>query len=211
MILLTPEQLKAVMPRCPDPEGWTVALQPAMIRFGISANVERMHRFLAQIAVESGELTRLEENLNYTAERLVEVWPNRFPNLAAAVPYARAPHKLANFVYANRMGNGSPASNDGWFYRGRGPKMLTGKDNYARMSRKLEMALLQCPDQLLTKYAGCQVAACFWSENGLNELADDLPDDDQDSDYVTITRRVNGGLTGLQQRRLYLKRAQDNI
>src|SRR5688572_4366542 len=179
MIHVTPQQLKAIMPQCPQPIEWTAALQPAMIRFGIAENKERVHRFLAQIAVESGELTRLDENLNYTAERLMEVWPKRFPTLIAAVQYQRAPHKLANFVYANRLGNGPIESGDGWRFRGRGPKMITFHDNYAWLSKELQMPLVDCPDQLQTKYAGSLAAALFWNANGLNELADDTLDDDQ--------------------------------
>lgn len=211
MYPLRPEQLKAVMPRCADPINWTAALQSAMNRFGISANKERVQRFLAQVAVESAELTRLEENLNYSADRLLVIWPKRFPTREFATQYANAPHKLADYVYANRMGNGNPESGDGWRFRGRGPKMVTGKDNYSWLSKALQMPLTTCPDQLLTKPAGCLAAALFWSEKGLNELADDLPDDDQDSDYVTITRRINGGTIGLTQRQMYLRRAENNI
>lgn len=211
MYQLRPEQLKAVMPKCADPINWTAALQPAMNRFGISANKERVQRFLAQIAVESQELTRLEENLNYSADRLMAVWPKRFPTREIAIRYANKPHALADFVYANRMGNGPPESGDGWWFRGRGPKMITGRSNYVWLSRELEMPLVACPDQLLTKPTGCLAAALFWSVNGLNELADDTPDDDQDSDFVTITRRINGGTIGLTQRQAYLRRAENNI
>jgi putative chitinase len=211
MLQLTSDQLRKIMPRCANPDAWTAALQPAMHRFGVAANKERVHRFLAQVAVESGELTRLEENLWYTPERLMQVWPKRFPTLAAAEPYARAPHKLANYVYANREGNGGPASGDGWRYRGRGPKMITFSNNYAWLGKELQLPLVQCPDMVLTKSVGALAAALFWSERGLNELADDLPDDDQDSDFVTITRRINGGTVGLSKRQEYLKRAEQVI
>jgi putative chitinase len=211
MYQLTPEVLKALMPRCVDPAGWTPALQAAMNRFGISSNTERVRRFLAQIAVESGELTRLEESLNYSAERLLVIWPKRFPSREFAVNYAHAPHKLADYVYGNRMGNGPPESGDGWKYRGRGPKMVTGADNYRWLGKELQLPLFDCPDQLLTKATGCLAAALFWNEKGLNELADDTPDDDQDADYVTITLRINGGTVGLAQRQMYLRRAEVNI
>lgn len=211
MYRLTPEQLKAVMPHCVAPIEWTAALQPAMDRFGISKDKERVQRFVAQIAVESAELTRLEENLSYSAERLVVIWPKRFPTREFAVNYAHAPHKLADYVYANRMGNGGPESGDGWKFRGRGPKMVTGAENYRRLAKALQLPLVECPDQLLTKATGCLAAALFWNERGLNELADDTPDDDQDADYVTITRRINGGTIGLDQRKMYLRRAEMNI
>ncbi len=211
MYSLRPEQLKAVMPRCANPIGWVEALQPAMDRFGISANKERVQRFLAQIAVESMELTRLDENLNYSPKRLMEVWSKRFPTIEIANQYGHNPQKLANFVYANRMGNGGPESNDGYWFRGRGPKMMTGRKNYTWLSKELQLPLVQCPEQLLTKTVGSLAAALFWTENGLNELADDTVDDDQDADYVTITRRINGGTIGLDQRQMYLRRAENNI
>lgn len=205
---LTTEALKAIMPLCLHPEPWALELQAAMDEFEISANKERVQRFLAQIAVESLELTRLDENLRYSAERLTAVWPKRFPTITAALPYANNPHKLADFVYANRVGNGGPESGDGWRYRGRGPKMITFRDNYAWIGKELGLPLLDCPEMLQTKKNGARSAAVFWARKGLNALADDLPDDDQDSDYVTITRRINGGTIGLDARIKYLKRAQ---
>ncbi|MGE0803595.1 MAG: glycoside hydrolase family 19 protein, partial [Lautropia sp.] len=166
--------------------------------------------FLAQIAVESMEMNRLDENLNYSAERLMAVWPKRFPTLALAEPFARNPQALANSVYASRMGNGPPQSGDGWKYRGRGLKMVTGKDNYRATGDALGMPLLDEPDLLCEKRAAAQSAAYFWFSrpHNLNAIADDLPDDDDDADFATVTKIINGGHTGLAQRRVYWTRAR---
>src|SRR5512137_2791546 len=108
---LNASQLSRIMPACPKPDQWSQALNKAMARFDIS-NSQRMAAFLAQIAHESGQLSRLRENLNYSAARLMQVWPKRFPILQQARPYERNPEKLANCVYAGRLGNGDEASGD---------------------------------------------------------------------------------------------------
>src|SRR4029453_2056107 len=126
---ITSEQLKKVVPKCRDVPGWTAALNKAMDRFEINS-IQRIAAFLAQLAHESGEFERLRESLNYSAERLTKVWPNRFPTVAAAEPFARNEQKLGNKVYANRLGNGDEASGDGFRYRGRGLIQLTGRANY---------------------------------------------------------------------------------
>jgi len=110
---VTSEQILEMLPHCRQPDLWATALDAAMARFDI-ATPSRAAAFLAQIAYESGELNHLSENLDYSPQRLTEVWPKRFPTLAAAIPYAHNPVKLANFVYASRLGNGDEASGDGW-------------------------------------------------------------------------------------------------
>jgi putative chitinase len=166
--------------------------------------------FLAQIAVESAEMNRLEENLNYSAERLRAVWPRRFPTAEIAQRYARNPEALANFVYSNRMGNGPPESGDGWKYRGRGLKMVTGRNNYLAAATALGLPLISDPDLLLTKPAAAKSAAHFWAAHpqDLSIIADDLPDDDDEADFATITQAINGGQTGAAQRRMYWLRAR---
>lgn len=198
------------MPRCPDPAGWAPYLHEGMTRFGVNADKDSVAVFLAQVAVESAEMTRLDENLSYSAERLVAVWPRRFPTLAAAQPYARNPHKLADFVYANRMGNGPVESGDGYRFRGRGLKQLTGKSNYTVCGDALGWDLVANPDRLLTKEGAALSAAWFWSSRpqNLDLLADDLPDDDDEADFVSITRVINGGTNGLAQRRAYWEKAK---
>lgn len=186
------------MPRCPNPGAWADALNVAMGRFEINTPV-RVAEFLGQIAVESAELTRLDENLTYSAERLVVVWPTRFASVEAARPFAGSPYKLADHVYASRGGNGDEASGDGYRYRGRGPIMVTFKDGYAHLQKVLQMPFLNCPDMLCTKGPGSLAAALFWSDNKLNALADV-------EDTATITRKVNGGKTALAEREKYFAR-----
>ncbi len=166
-------------------------LNAAMARHGI---VQPLHQaaFLAQVGVESGGLTRLEENLNYTTpERLMAVWPTRFRTAADAAPCVRNPQALANKVYANRMGNTLPG--DGWRYRGRGLKQLTGKDNYAAYTMACDVDALSNPDLLLQPEHAADSAAWFWVSNGCAELA-------SKRDWTALTRRINGGLTCLADR-----------
>lgn len=205
------------MPKCVNPAGWAPHFHEAMSRFGVNDNKDRVAAFLAQIAVESQELNRLDENLNYSAERLAQVWPRRFavdpkakvkqPN-ALAAKLARNPHGLANHVYANRFGNGPTESGDGYRYRGRGGKMVTFLDNYREMGRLIGVDLVANPDHLLTKAGAAQSAAAYWHSRGLSELADDLPNDDDEADFVSITKRVQGATLGLEMRRAYWARAR---
>ena len=127
----TEPQLRAFLPAAPRLDVWCPALNTAMSRFQINS-VERAAAFLAQVAHESNQFRNLVENLNYSADRLVNVWPKRFPTLEAATPYERQPEKLANYVYASRLGNGDSASGDGWRFRGRG---LWGSDFRWKQSR----------------------------------------------------------------------------
>ena len=122
---VTAPQMSQIFVHCAQPDAWVAALNPAMSDFDITTP-PRTAAFLSQIAYESGEFNHLLENLNYSAQRLVQVWPSRFPTLPVAIPYAGDPEKLANFIYANRLGNGPPASGDGWKYRGRGLIQLDG-------------------------------------------------------------------------------------
>ena len=140
-----------------------------------------------------GEFNHLLENLNYSAQRLVQVWPSRFPSLPVAIPYAGNPEKLANFIYANRLGNGPPDSGDGWKYRGRGLIQLTGRGNYQQAATGIGRPLVDQPDLLLQPDVAARSAAFFWKSHGLNELADDRSGDDDNADFQMITIRINGG------------------
>lgn len=202
--------ISRTMPKCTNPSGWAPHLHEAMTRFRVNEDKDVVAVFLAQIAVESQEMNRLDENLNYSAERLNKVWPKRFPTVAAALPYARNPHRLANFVYANRFGNGGEQSGDGYRYRGRGLKQLTFVDNYVACGEALGWDLVNNPDRLMTKEGAAHSAAWFWSSRpqNLSMLADDLPDDDDDQDFLWITRAINGGTNGIDLRRAYWARAK---
>jgi putative chitinase len=144
--------------------------------------------WLPQILHESAMLECVEERLTYNPERIVRVWAGRFPSTADALPYAMQPTRLANKVYANRMGNGDEASGDGWTYRGRGPIQVTGRANYAAMGERIGQDLLSVPDLLCQPHYGLQAAIAWWEGN--------VPDGIL-SDQVKLRRRVNGGTLGL--------------
>lgn len=194
--------IRTVMPNCKDPSLWALHLGYAMDSNSITSD-DRMDDFLAQLAVESQELNRTSENLNYSAERLRAVWPKRFPTDADAVRCAHNPERLANEVYGGRMGNIAPG--DGWLYRGRGLIQITGKDNYRRMSELMGMDLVSQPDKLAEPHYAAYSAAAYWKDRGLNELADAGNDK---ADFVSITRAINGGTEGLDKRQLYWTRAR---
>lgn len=170
---------------------------------GIAFDRGQTVAFLAQAAHESAGFTRLEENLSYTGERLMQVWPQRFPTLAATAPYVHSPHALADLVYADRMGNGDVASGDGWRYRGRGVFMVTGRANYQAVAKLLgDPSITSCPARLCTRAIACAASAAWWqSKPELARLATDEANDDDDADFVSITRTINGGKEGLADRR----------
>lgn len=198
--MITDAHLKALFPRLSAEQRaeYLPHLNNALVEFGINTPL-RAAAFLAQIGVESQGLTDFEENLSYSAPRLMAVWPSRFKSSVIANRYARQPEKLANFVYANRMKNGDEASGDGWKYRGRGPKQITGKDNYERCGKALGLPLVEQPDLLLQPEHGFRAAGWFWKTNNCN-----LPADKGAID--SVTRIVNGGMTGAAERRaLYVQ------
>lgn len=168
---ITEQQLLQILPNARPVAGIFVpALNRAMARWKIDSPV-RQAAFLAQIGHESGQLRRLVENLNYSAEALVRTWPSRFTAQNAGA-YARQPEKIANRVYGGRMGNGPEASGDGWRYRGRGLIQLTGRDNYRAAAQALGLPLLENPELLEQPEHAAQSAAWWWATHGLNELAD---------------------------------------
>lgn len=201
MHILTAEQLHRGAPACREPATWVNPLNTAMMLYGISSDVSVTVEFLAQFAHETQSLNRLEENLNYSPERLHAVWPSRFPTAASAAPYAGKPHALAEHVYGGRMGNRPEGSGDGWNYRGRGPG-ITGRDNYARLAKGLNDPLLMaCPDRLQTKELAAMAGAYFWAMHPqLTAWAIDTPLDDDYADFVSISKLWNGGTIGLAER-----------
>lgn len=152
--------------------------------------------WLAQLAHESAMFERMVESLNYTkAAQIRRTWPKRFANNSAAVAFVSKPERLANFVYANRLGNGDAASGDGWKYRGRGLIQVTGKDNYRDAGEALGLPLLEEPELLEEPVHAADAAGWFWKSHGLNRFASNIND---------CTRAINGGLNGLPDRmRLY--------
>lgn len=164
-------------------------------KFGINTP-ERIAHFLSQCAHESGNFKVFTENLNYGAKGLRGIFPKYFHTDALAAAYERKPEKIANKVYANRMGNGDEASGDGWKFRGRGAIQLTGKNNYSEFDKFVDDDILANPDLVATKYPLLS-AAFFFHKNNLNAIADK----GLGSDIVlAMTKRVNGGTHGLEDR-----------
>ena len=176
---------------------WLIPLQFTCEKFDINTP-ERIAGFLAQIGHESGGFRFTTENLNYRADALTRVWPSRFPP-GIAESYAMQPEKIANRAYADRMGNGDEASGDGWKYRGRGLIQLTGADNYAAFSLDADNEALVNPDSVAEPELAALSAGWFWKKNGLNALADA-------KDIVGMTRRINGGTNGLDDRQMRYSR-----
>jgi putative chitinase len=195
---------------------WLEGVQSACVQYGINTP-QRIAGFLSQCAHESGGFRMLEENLNYRATVMAAVWPTRFaeripdpknpkktiakkgqdgrniPN-KFALAIERQPEMIANAVYSNRMGNGTIESGEGWLYRGRGLKQLTGKENYTRCGRALNIDLVGKPDLLLQPGPAALSAAWFWHTNGCNSFADK-------GDVEGLTRKINGGLIGIDDRK----------
>jgi putative chitinase len=156
---------------------------------------KRMAAFLAQCAHESGNFRTVKENLNYKAETLTRLWPKLFP-AGVAKAYASMPNKqeaIANRAYGSRMGNGSEESGDGFKFCGRGLIQLTGRNNYQAFADSLEMNIDDVPEYLATFEGAAQSACWFWEENNLNQWADK-------GDILTLTKKINGGTIGLEDR-----------
>lgn len=183
--VLTDAQLAAAV-QCPIARAsrWRPHLQRSMTRFGIVTKL-RAACFLGQLGHESIGLARIEENLNYSAARLLEVFDTYFTRESAQA-YARQPERIANHVYAERMGNGDEASGDGWRYRGRSPIHLTGRKNYAWIGELISLPLLEQPSLALELSVSADIAAAYWRGSGLNTLADD-------NDILGLSRKVNLG------------------
>lgn len=149
--------------------------------------------FIGQCGHESGNFTKLEENLNYSADRLMVIWPKRFPTINIAQPYHRNPRKIANKVYANRMGNRDEASDDGWRFRGSGWVQLTGHDNFYHAGKALGVDLVMNPDLVRTPQYAALTAGWYWATHNCNQLA-------ESGDWNGLTKRINGGTIGINDR-----------
>ena len=177
---------------------WLPHLSQAAHRYQIDANPRRLAAWLATIAHESARLTTTVENLNYSADGLAKTWPSRYADMtgqptATAIRIARKPEDIANLTYSGRLGNGSAGSGDGWKYRGRGLIQITGRSNYRASGNALHIDLVTYPEQIENPFLAALSAAEWWSRNGCNPLADT-------GDMAAVTRRVNGGLNGLDDR-----------
>ncbi|WP_295485029.1 glycoside hydrolase family 19 protein [uncultured Pseudomonas sp.] len=205
---VTEQQLQQILPNAGRQAGVFVpGLNATMGKYGIVSRL-RMAAFLAQIGHESGQLRTLIENLNYRADRIRQIgqsspagsrWRSLVPR---ADELAGNPERFANALYGGRMGNGPEALGDGWRYRGRGLIQVTGRDNYAACSEALfgDSRLLSTPELLEHPVYAAMSAGWFWQKAGLNTLADQ-------GDLLTITKRINGGTSGLDDRKALYARA----
>jgi putative chitinase len=206
---MTPELADLQAAKIKDPAKWLEAVRITCREFEINTP-QRVAGFLSQTSHESGGYTMLTENLNYKAATLAACWPNRFAVLgpdkkpvkdekgkltptAVANSIAGKPELIANLVYSGRMGNGPAESGEGWLYRGRGLKQLTGKFNYEKCGAALGLDLVGNPDLLLEPMAAARSAGWFWKANNLSAFADA-------NDIKGMTKKINGGLIGYEQR-----------
>lgn len=202
MIELDRAALEAITPKAQElyrqaAERFEADLEP----FGVLDSALRAEHFLAQCLHETGGLRVLVENLNYSAARLMQVWPSRFPTLESCSPFAHNPRALANRVYGGRMGNADP--NDGWRYIGRGLLQITGRSAYERVGAALGLNLVGFPTEVLAPENVLRVAGEVWKEAGCNALADA-------DNVVAITKRINGGLIGLEERLIWLEKVRSH-
>jgi len=191
-MILTLDQLKQLIPKNKHVEHWHSALSQLLPDYGIDTE-QRIAAFVAQCAHESGEFTMIKENLNYRWESLRRTFPKYFPTEELARQYAQKPEAIANKVYANRMGNGDEASGDGYRYSGRGLIQLTGKDNYFWFAESISISPEEASEYMATFEGASQSACWFWETNNLNQWADN-------DDILTLTKRINGGTIGLEDR-----------
>lgn len=188
----TKEKLAQMLPGNQYISFWHEALCKILPDYDINT-VPRVAAFMAQTGHESGGYKALKENLNYRAVTLRKVFPKYFPTDELANAYAQKPEMIANRVYGGRMGNGDENSGDGFRYCGRGLIQLTGKDNYTRFAESIETPVEELPEFLATFEGAIQSACWFWEVNNLNQWADS-------GDMLTLTKRINGGTIGLEDR-----------
>lgn len=191
----TRDQVAEIIKGNPYIDHWYEALNEILPEYEITTP-QRVAAFMAQCAHESGGFRALKENLNYRAPSLRKIFPKYFPDDATANHYASLPNKqeaIANRIYANRMGNGDEASGDGFRYCGRGLIQLTGKENYTWFAASLDIPVEEAAEYLQTFEGAVQSACWFWETNNLNQWADK-------GDILTLTKRINGGTIGLEDR-----------
>lgn len=190
---LTQDQLKQIIPKNQYVSYWHSALQQLLPQYEINTS-ERIAAFLAQCAHESGGFVFIKENLNYRWQSLRKTFPKYFSTDALAQQYERQPEKIANRVYANRMGNGPEESGDGWRFCGRGLIQVTGRENYSWFAASLQITPEEASEYMETFEGAAQSACWFWESNNLNQWADKR-------DILTLTKRINGGTIGLEDRK----------
>ena len=204
--MVTLELLKLICPKTKEEtlDQYVEPINAIGEHYELFQNPKRIAGFLAQIAHESGGFNFVKENLNYSAEGLRKVFPKYFPTDELAKAYARQPEKIANRVYANRMKNGDEASGDGFKFRGRGLIQLTGRDNYTRFAEAVNLSIDETIAYLETPNGAVASAGWFWDNNKLNQWCDK-------DDFVTLTKRINGGTIGLADRKHHYELALEHL
>lgn len=190
---ITIEHIKHLFPQYRYPADLSEVLTEQFAKYQINT-INRAAGFLAQCGHESNGFTVLKENLNYSAEGLVKTFKKYFPTLESAKSYARNPEKIANKVYGGRMGNGLANTGDGYKFRGRGAIQLTGRDNYTKYANAVGMSIDEAVADLETLDGAIESACWYWATNNINQICDR-------DDIVLMTKRINGGTIGLQERR----------
>jgi putative chitinase len=193
------DQLREIIPKNPYLQYWYNALEQLLPQYQIDTP-HRLAAFLAQCAHESGNFVFIKENLNYKWQSLRKVFPKYFPTDALAQQYEKQPERIANKIYANRMGNGPEESGDGWRFCGRGLIQVTGRDNYSWFAASLDISPEEASEYMETFEGAAQSACWFWETNNLNQWADR-------GDIVTLTKRINGGTIGLEDRQKHYNHA----
>jgi len=196
--ILTKDQLKQMV-KNPYIDHWYSVLEQLLDDYDITTPLRVAH-FVAQCAHESGNFVFIKENLNYKAASLMTVFKKYFPTAELATQYANKPERIANRVYASRMGNGDEASGDGYRYCGRGLIQLTGKDNYTFFAGSLGISVEEASEYLATFEGAAQSACWFWEQNNLNRFADA-------NDVKGLTRAINGGQIGIIDREEHTRHA----
>lgn len=199
----TPTQLEQIIGKNKYRDYWHHALAVICPEYNIDTPT-RFAAFIAQCTHESNKFTAIRENLNYSASGLLKTFPKYFKDQQIASQYANRPEKIANKVYANRMGNADEASGDGFRYMGRGLIQLTGRENYSWFAVSLNITVDDCVEYMGTFEGAVQSACFFWELNDLNKLADK-------EDTLGITKKINGGTLGLQERVRYYNLARKVI
>jgi len=197
---ISTNQIRQLFPQNKHPDHLAEVFYEIFPKYNITT-VNRAAGFLAQCGHESAGFTILKENLNYGAKGLMGTFKKYFPTESLALAYERQPEKIANRVYANRMGNGPESSGDGYRYRGRGAIQLTGKDNYSRFAASMGMSLDEVIEDLETLDGAIESACWFWTTNGLNAICDA-------DDIVKMTKKINGGTIGLEDRKQHYEHAK---
>ena len=193
--MVTLELLHAMCPSTKSStlEQYVGPLNEVATYYSMTEKPERLAAFLAQVAHESGSFTAVKENLNYSADGLRKIFGKYFTTAELAAEYARQPEKIANRVYANRMNNGNEESGDGYRFCGRGLIQITGRLNYTKFAQALDMSIEDTVAYMETPAGACASAGWFWDNNSLNHYCDS-------DDFVGLTKRINGGTNGIEDR-----------